>query len=277
MSKRCGYCETRDGAKIYFEDEGNGRPLVLIHGWNCSGRFWRRNVTGLAEDFRVITMDLRGHGNSSKILSGHTIAGYAQDVRALLEYLDLHDVFLVGWSMGGPVVLAYWRQYLYDHRLSAVGLVDSAPAPFSCGDWNSHGLRNSNIDGMNAALAALTADPRQFYASFTVNMFNNNPSQQDMDWVVGELAKTPPWIAGAIYSDFVTSDYTEVLPTINVPAIVIACDSRLFPAGGEMGRYLADRISGATFTQFTDAGHILFYEQPVLFNNSLREFAAKLV
>ncbi|HWQ61882.1 MAG TPA: alpha/beta hydrolase [Negativicutes bacterium] len=277
MPKQCGYCETRDGAKIYFEDEGKGQPLVLIHGWNCSGRFWRRNVPGLAGRFRVITMDLRGHGNSSKILSGHTIADYAKDVRTLLEYLELSNAFLVGWSMGGPVVLAYWRQYLHDHRLSALGLVDTAPAPFSSGDWNSHGLKDSNVDSLNAALAALTADPRQFYISFATNMFKNNPSPQDLDWIVGELAKTPPWIAGAIYSDFVISDYTAVLPTITVPAIVFACDSRLFADGIKMGRYLADHIPSASFTQFTDAGHILFYEQPEVFNQSLRQFVARLV
>lgn len=88
MSARKAYCETPDGAKIYFEDQGQGQPLVLIHGWLCSSKFWVKNVEKLAKDFRVISVDLRGHGNSSKILSGHTISQYAQDVRTVIMHLD---------------------------------------------------------------------------------------------------------------------------------------------------------------------------------------------
>ena len=57
----------RDGARIYYEDHGQGQPILLVHGWTCSSRFWQKNVDELAKKFRVVTLDLRGHGNSSKI------------------------------------------------------------------------------------------------------------------------------------------------------------------------------------------------------------------
>lgn len=81
--------ETKDGALIYYEDQGQGKPLVMIHGWSCSSKVFKNNVPELAKDFRVITIDLRGHGKSSKILHGHTIPQYAQDVRAVIEHLKL--------------------------------------------------------------------------------------------------------------------------------------------------------------------------------------------
>ncbi len=153
------YLHTRDGAKIYYEDHGEGQPILLIHGWLCSSRFWQQNVPELAKAFRVVTIDLRGHGNSSKVLTGHTIGQYACDVRELIERLGLQDTVLVGWSLGGPVALSYCEQYGTDSRVKALGLLDSAPFPFSPADWNSHVLRNYNYDGLNATLAACTADP----------------------------------------------------------------------------------------------------------------------
>ena len=95
------YFETSDGAKIHFEEQGTGQPLVLLHGWTCSTVFWQRNAPELAKNFRVVTMDLRGHGNSSKILHGHTIAQYARDVGELLEHLDLQDTTLGRGPLAG--------------------------------------------------------------------------------------------------------------------------------------------------------------------------------
>ena len=78
------HLETKDGAKIYYEDCGTGQPIVLVHGWLCSSKFWQKNAPELAKEFRVVTLDLRGHGNSSKTLSGHTIVQYGRDVRAVV-------------------------------------------------------------------------------------------------------------------------------------------------------------------------------------------------
>src|ERR1051326_6842314 len=111
------FFETQDGAKLYYEDRGKGDVLVLVHGWMCSSRFWQANVPDLAKAVRVVTIDFRGHGFSSKTLSGHTVPQYARDVRAVIERLDLKNVTLAGWSLGGAVVLSYWQQYADDHRL----------------------------------------------------------------------------------------------------------------------------------------------------------------
>ena len=95
---RCNY----ETGLLYYEVRGTGRPLVLIHGWQCSHVFWQRNVDELARDFTVVTPDLRGHGNSSKGLHGITIKQFACDVYDLINYLDLKDAVVMGWSMGGP-------------------------------------------------------------------------------------------------------------------------------------------------------------------------------
>ncbi len=269
---RPNYLETKDGAKIYYEDQGNGQPILLVHGWTCSSQLWQRNVPELTKEFRVVTLDLRGHGNSSKTLAGHTVGQYARDLRQLVEHLGLQDIVLAGWSMGGSVVLSYYEQYSGDSRLKALALVDIAPFPFSPAAWNSHTLRNWNFDGMNAAFARCRAGPREFAMAFTARMFKQKRSDAEMEWVATELMKTPPWIAEAAYSDFVMSDYSEILPDIRVPVIVFAANSSIFCNGIAMGKTIASQVPQATFVPFEDAGHILFFEQPQKFNTALAEF-----
>ncbi len=271
-----GYVEMRDGAKIYYDDQGEGQPILLVHGWLCSSRFWQKNVPELAKAFRVVTLDLRGHGNSSKTLAGQTIREYARDVREIIEHLGLQDAVLVGWSMGGPVVLSYYEQYRSDTRLSALGLVDTCPFPFSPASWNSHALRNCNYAGMNATFAACTADLRKFAIAFTTRMFKQTPSESDTNWIVAEMVKTPPWIAEAVYSDFLMSDYARSLPLIEVPVIVFAGNSGVFCNGIAMGQAIANQVPQGTFIPFEDAGHILFYEQAQKFNAALADFVRNL-
>lgn len=268
-----GYLEMNDHAKIYYADQGTGQTLLLVHGWTCSSKFWQRNVPKLSENFRVITMDLRGHGNSSKILGGHTINQYAQDVREVIEKLNLQEVVLAGWSMGGPVVLSYYQQFSGDRRLKALGLIDTAPFPFSPADWNGHSLKNYNTEGMNTLFKIYTADPMKFATTFTGNMLRDGRgSGADLSWIPLELTKTPSWIAIAIYSDFLMSDLAEVLSTIKIPVIVFAADSDVYKTGLKMGKAIADQIPTAVYVPFHDTGHLLFYEQSERFNKILSDF-----
>jgi len=274
---QAAFFETQDGAMIYYEDQGKGPTILLVHGWTCSSKFWKLNVPELAKEFRVITIDKRGHGYSSKILSGHTVPQYARDVRALIEYLKLKDVTLVGWSLGGPVVLSYWQQFSQDHRLNGFGLIDSNLAPFSQEPWNSHGLKTVTMEGVSGVNAAYIADRIKYVTNFTHNMFKGaKASDSDVEWITKELLKTPPWIALGIYNDFVIRDYSGVLPGVTVPAIVWAADCNVFKKGIDQGKYVASQMPKATFIPFEDAGHMLFYEQPAKFNKSLADFVRGL-
>lgn len=97
-----------NGALLHYEDSGDGRPVVFLHGcWMSSRFFTHQTAPGALPGCRVIAPDFRGHGRSEKPLDGHTMAAYADDVRNLIETLDIHDVTLVGWSMGAFVAWEY--------------------------------------------------------------------------------------------------------------------------------------------------------------------------
>lgn len=274
MDEAVHYFTTDDGAKIYYEDHGSGQPIFFIHGWLCSSRFWRRNMAGLENHFRVIAMDLRGHGRSSKTLQGHTVDQYARDLHALLVHLQLQRVILLGWSLGGPTVLSYWKQYHQENRIAGLGLVDMTPYPFSAADWNGHALRNYNADAMNASFIAYQKAPVQYIEAFIHKMFKDGKvSAEDIDWIREEMLKTPAPIAMAAYSDYLMSDYTAVLPTISVPAVVFSGEVGIYQDGYKQGQYIASQIPQGTFLGFAGAGHMLFYEQPEKFNQAVAGLA----
>ncbi|MCG8548849.1 MAG: alpha/beta hydrolase, partial [Desulfobacterales bacterium] len=217
--------ETDDGALIYYDVRGKGRPVLLVHGWTMSSNVWKRQTDALSDRYQLITMDCRGHGNSSKTLDNHRIPRYAKDIRAVIDHLKIKDVVLAGWSLAGPVVLSYWEQF-GDDKIRALVLVDMTPFPFSPGTWNTHGLKNHNYDGMNRIFAALEEDRRKIGTAAVRKMFRDGePSEEDLEWAVNEHLKTPTNIAIAIYSDYLMRDFIPVLKTITVPAIVFSANS----------------------------------------------------
>src|SRR5207237_427130 len=100
-----------DGTRFAYVDLGQGRPLVLLHGWSSSLRWFNRNLADLATDHRVVAPDFRGHGSSEKTASGHTMEQYARDVRDFIEGIGARDCILVGWSMGSLVLWNYVMQF----------------------------------------------------------------------------------------------------------------------------------------------------------------------
>ena len=107
-------------ASIAYTDSGHGRPILLLHGVCMSRVFFERNADVLARDHRVITVDFRSHGDSPPAESGHTVAQYARDVRALLQHLQVADVTAVGWSMGSFVLWDYLAQFGAERLASVV-------------------------------------------------------------------------------------------------------------------------------------------------------------
>jgi len=274
---KSGLITVSDGAHIYYETEGSGRPVVLIHGWGCSGRFYRKNVEGLKDRFMVVTLDLRGHGRSSKGIDGYRIDRLAQDINEVVTCLDLRDIILMGWSMGGPTMLSYWKQFGKEKgRLAGLGLIDMTPFPFSDGKWNSHGLRNYNTEGFNAFVAAILKDHSGFISAFTKKIFKDGVVPEGMDWMHEEMMKLPPYMGIALYGDYCYCDYTDVLQTITVPVLVVSGDSGIFPQSVEQGRWIAAQIPQSTFVPFGEGGHLLFWLEADKFNNAVAAFAETL-
>jgi non-heme chloroperoxidase len=271
--KRTGWVVSADGARIYVETAGSGPAILLVHGWTMSGRFWLRQMAELADRFHVVTMDLRAHGNSSKTFEGHTMGCYSEDIQAVISALNLENIVLVGWSLGGPVVLDYWRRF-GDETLSALALVEMTPFPFSPEEWNTHALKGYNLDGMHLSFGGMREDRKAFGERFIHNMFKNGHAPDEAhEWMLREHLKTPMSEAMAVYSDYVMGDYTEVLKGVSIPTLAIYGDSNHLCFGPKTGRYVADQIPECRLEVMARSGHMPFYEQPEEFNSLLADLA----
>jgi non-heme chloroperoxidase len=275
MGNRTGWVVSPDGARIYVETAGSGTPILLVHGWTMSGRFWLHQMAGLSDRFNVVTMDLRAHGNSSKTLEGHTVGRYAEDIQAVITGLNLEEIVLAGWSLAGPVVLEYWRRFGAE-KVSGMALVEMTPFPFSPEGWNTHALSGYKIDGMHASFRAVEEDRNAFGKRFIHSMFKNGHAPSEvLEWMLHEHLKTPTPAALAVYSDYLMGDYTGVLKDVSIPSLAIYGDSDHLCFGPDTGRYVSDQIPDCRLETLDQSGHMPFYEQPEEFNNILADLASR--
>ena len=131
---------------LYYEDHGTGRPVVLIHGWPLSGRSWENQVPALVDaGYRVVTYDRRGFGNSSPPCDGYDYDTFAADLDALLAHLDLREVTLVGFSMGGGEVARYIGKHGTDRVAQAVLAAAMPPYLYKSADNPNGALHDATI------------------------------------------------------------------------------------------------------------------------------------
>jgi len=270
-----GWVRTSDGVRLWVEIRGTGRPVVLLHGWTMSSLFWRRQAQ-LSETCQLVTVDLRGHGRSQDTPRGQTIPRFATDIREILNALDLRQVLLMGWSMGGSVVLAYWQQYGSD-RVAGIGLVETGPYPMSPAPWNIHQCHGLNHQAMLENLAAMRNHRREYATRFVNALFlADEAPPHALKWMIAEQMKPSVQTASAIYEDYAQRDYTPVLPTITCPSLVLYGRSRHMHHGPSAGRFVAGSLPASRFVVLDKSGHMPFYEQPEEFNAAVTHCLAQL-
>jgi len=213
---------------LHVDDTGGpGRPVVLIHGWPLSGEAFSAQVPALVEaGYRVVTYDRRGFGRSDKPRSGYTYDTLSEDLSALLEQLDLTDVTLVGFSMGGGEVARYLSTYGSQRVRSAV-FASAVPPYLLQTDDNPDGPLTE--DAAATMTADLTKDEDAFYDGFTTDFFTANGelkvSEQQRQDALALCKQADKKAALACMAAFGTTDFREDLTKVNVPVLVLHGDS----------------------------------------------------
>jgi non-heme chloroperoxidase len=252
------------------DEAGSGRPIVLIHGWTMSGRFFRRQLDGLAGGFRVIVPDLRGHGASEKVTRGHTVPQYAADLHGILAELGVERPVLVGWSMGAMVGYEYLRAYGKD-AVAGLVIVDQPPSDFA---WDGYEFGVFTMDALRETNEQLQQDQAAVVADFAQLMLHK-PDDETLQWMTAEILQVPPVIGSTILLDQTLRDYRDFLPQIDVPSLVLfGEDDKL--TSPRAGAYTAERIPGSRLQTFPASSHCPFWEESDAFNDAVAAFAAEL-
>jgi pimeloyl-[acyl-carrier protein] methyl ester esterase len=256
-----------DGARIAYSDEGRGRPLLFLHGLMADSGFFDRQ-RDLAGDFRVIAVDLRGHGGSPAGPVPPTVGLAADDVAGLARELDLRGAVGIGWSLGAAVL---WRVLAgpASERFAGAVVIDMTPRVLNDSGWDL-GLSRETCE---ARSQAIRDDFPAFAAAAGQAIFAAPGAEADR--AAQDFAANDPAAIGALWESLVEEDLRPLLPSIGQPTLVVhGARSHLY--GADTAGHLVTVLPDARAVSFDRSGHAPHLEQPELFNAVLREFAAEL-
>jgi pimeloyl-ACP methyl ester carboxylesterase len=257
------------GISMYLEDVGIGPPIVFVHGWSMSGRFFAQQIMALSLSYRVIVPDLRGCGQSEKVLYGHTMATYARDLGALLAARQVNRPVLVGWSMGAMVAYEYIKQ-VGQEAVAGLVIVDQPPSAFA---WEGYEFGGFTLPELAAFVNDLQTDQRAMAQSFADEMLHA-PTPSAREWMAAEIMRVPAAIATAMVVTSALRDDRDFLPTLRMPTLLLFGGDEEKGSCPAAGAFMAQQIPGAQLHIFEKSGHCPFYEEPDLFNEIVGHFAA---
>ena len=269
--------ENSGNIDLYYEDHGAGTPIVLIHGWPLSGRSWEKQVPALLEvGFRVITYDRRGFGESSRPTFGYDYDTLAEDLHSVLAELDLRDVTLVGFSMGGGEVARYLGTYGSERVSKAVFMAAIPPFLLKTAD-NPTGVDGSVFDSIKQAIVA---DRPAFLSKFLADFYNVDVLRgtQISDEVVrlswniaagaspkGTLDCVSAWL----------TDFRADLQKIDIPTLVIHGDAdRILPLAAT-GTATQAMVTGSRLVVVKGGPHGLNWTHAEEINRELLTFVTE--
>ena len=269
--------ENTTPVELYYEDQGEGQPVVLIHGYPLNGHSWERQARELlAAGYRVITYDRRGFGNSSKVHTGYDYDTFAADLNTVLETLDLHDVVLVGFSMGTGELARYVGKYGHD-RVAKLAFLASLEPFLVQTDGNPEGVPQSVFDDIEAAAKG---DRYAWFTQFFANFYNLNDtlgsriSQEAVtgSWnvatasaPVASYAVVPTWI-----EDF-RSDVDAVRESGKPTLILHGTADNILPIDATARRF-SKLVPNARYIEIEGAPHGLLWTHADEVNAALADF-----
>ncbi|MGE0599145.1 MAG: alpha/beta fold hydrolase [Dehalococcoidia bacterium] len=246
----------RDGVNIYYEDHGAGPAVLLSHGYSATSRMWQGQVAALKDRYRVVTWDMRGHGQSDSPddPSKYSEAATVDDMAAILHYLGIESAVIGGLSLGGYMSLAF--NVAHPKMVRALMLFDTGPGyknPVAREGWNETAQKraaNFEKNGLDA-----------LGGSAEVRVSQHRSAQGLAHAARGMLAQFD-------------SRIIESLPDIKVPTLVLVGENDTPFLGGT--EYMVNKIPGSTRVMIANAGHASNIDQPAAFNEAVEAFLKKL-
>ena len=263
--------------ELYYEDQGAGQPVVLIHGYPLDGHSWERQTRELlAAGYRVITYDRRGFGQSSKVATGYDYDTFADDLNALLETLDLRDVVLVGFFMGTGELARYVARHGHE-RVAKLAFLAALQPYLIAREDNPDGVPQEVFEGIEAAA---TTDRYAWFTQFFADFYNLSDtlgtriSQEAVTNSWNVATSSAPVAAHAVVSSWI-EDFradVEAVRASGKPALILhGTADNILPIDATARRF-AQALPEAQYVEIDDAPHGLLWTHADEVNAALRTF-----
>lgn len=248
-----------DGRILNYRETGDGPTLVLVHGWAMSSAVFAEALQDLSDEYRVLAPDLPGHGHSTPA-GDYSLDALASDLLAWIDALELSDIRLLGWSLGGQIAIRLAT--LAGSRLNRLLLVATTPRFVAEGEW-PHGLPDGQVRIMGRGLKRRfekTLD--DFFAQqFDEHELDDERRRLLRQQVAPETMPPQPEAALAALETLRGSDLRQEIETLDLPTLVMhGAEDAIIPQTA--GRYLAERLPRARFISMPGLGHAPFLSRP---------------
>src|SRR6516164_53713 len=257
--------EVAPGVTLRYWEAGAGRVLVMLPGLGHAASLYKYQLEGLCDEFRVIALDPRGHGESDKPERGYNYHTLAKDLDGFLRALELNDVTILGHSGGCKIILTYLELY-GDSRLRAIVFSDDSPCHLRDGIFSA-----------DQALAAIDAfqgpDAIGFSKGFSDQFLTDDAEQSAKEAFYGEGLKLPRLYMAKLFRWAAFGDWWDAYALVKVPTLVIG--GRVSKVPVKIAQRIHQAVPGSSFVVFEadeGGGHAMFWEGPQKYNDSLRTF-----
>jgi non-heme chloroperoxidase len=272
-----GHLTTSDGVSLYYLEAGSGKPILMIPGWSQTAEQFKYQLEGLSDRYRVIAIDMRGHGESDKPEFGYKISRLAKDIHDTIEALDLEEVNILGHSMGSSVIWNYYDLYGPD-RLAKLLLIDQMPMITSNPAWSEEEKVNSGAiftpQSLYETINAL-AGPNgvETTRGFIGNMVTKSIPEADKEWIIERNLRMPRQHASTLLYNHATQDWRDLIPRLDLPTLVVGGRVSVVPWRSQ--EWIAAQVPGAHLEIFEEAeggNHFMFIEGHEKFNEIVADF-----
>ena len=268
--ERSEFVDVGSGVRLHIRDWGKGKTIVFIPGWPLSHEMFEYQFTHLVrQGYRCVGITQRGFGKSSAPWGDYPYDVFVEDIKSVLETLDLEDVTLAGHSMGGAISLAYMARHP-DERVSKLALFGAAAPSFTKKPEFPYGLETKAVDGF---IEACRNDRAKMVEDFRKIFFRNESevSPRLGEWLHNMAMEASPNATEACLATLRDADLREDLAKVKVPTIIFhGTFDEICPF--HLGEIMATGISGSTLVPFENSGHGLFFEEKEKFNRTLMNF-----
>ncbi len=247
-----------DGLKLRYFEAGSGEPLILVHGLGGCIEAWTAQFDELAKQFRVVALDLRGFGMSD-VPERISIEDFADDVRNLMDHLNLKRASILGHSMGGVVCMEFFRKY--PNRVRAMILANTF-----------HKLPDDVKKLFEERLRILEASPDMSQIARYISQISLHSDREELrELVETVIRKSDKRVYTAATSELARVDYEALLPGVNVPVLVIVAEHDVTTPPA-FGYEIARLVPNSTVKTVSNSAHLAMLENPEEFNRAVIEF-----